>query len=152
MGGHMPRERSAEERDGGSKREVSMGAAKMLRRTILGALVVSAALSLPPLLVDGSQYLSYRDTFDKIRLGMSQGEAMTILIHDDVVCSLTLKTGCCDCAFSDFWRVYHISFDPQTRTINGKFFRFKQRANLLERALRNIRRWRAEALPAGQTG
>ena len=43
----MERERSVEEPDRASKREVPMGAAKMLRRTILGTLAVSAALGVP---------------------------------------------------------------------------------------------------------
>jgi hypothetical protein len=68
---------------------------------------------------------------------MPGDEAMGILERGRVWCSYTNKTGCNDCVFSDFWRLYQISFDPVTNRVSEKMFRFKPQRALIDRMSRN---------------
>lgn len=72
------------------------------------------------------------DTYRTIRIGMTEDEAMAVLLQRNVRCefgglpTVVLQS----CEFSDYFRNYHIGFDSN-HTVSNLWFSFKRGHNLL---------------------
>jgi hypothetical protein len=71
-----------------------------------------------------------------MKIGLPEKAASEILIKENVNCGIPLHNKEHTCWFSDFWRDYEITVDPDTRTINGLYYFRRNRPSFLRRFFR----------------
>jgi len=94
--------------------------------------LVGTILGLAPSVYDATSFLSRSHVFEQMSIGLPETTARDILIKADVTCGISLHKEH-NCWFSDFWRDYGITVDPETRTVNGLYYKRRHRPTFLHR-------------------
>ncbi len=133
-----------------SPRKVS-GPCRTCWRAAQGGFVVCFLFTVVALSPEICRHATHFSAFNRIKVGAPSAQAMQVLLEDRVSCDLTLKTGCQDCVFSDFWRVYQIKVDTSTDIVTQKLFKFKPQRGLFS-FLSGLRLAPPASPPSGKPG
>jgi len=106
---------------------------KRLQAAVLVTLV-GTILGGVPSIYDAALFLSQARTFEQVRIGMPEEEVSTILMNAHVRCGISLHREHV-CFFSDFWRDYEITADPDTRMISSLVYFPRKRLSILQRII-----------------
>lgn len=109
-----------------------------LRSVMKKAVIIALAgtvLGLAPSIYDLAFSLSRSRVFEQMSIGLPQRTVFEVLRKENVTCGISIGTER-SCWFSDFWRDYQITVDPETRTVNGLGYYRRYRPSILHRSLK----------------